>query len=231
MFLNLNSQDDLLYWKQEPAMIKNHSAHKCSLTKHSIRQNRSDSYYGYTSLAYSIDSHIFFLPVYPVYGIFKLDDKDNIYCALSDKYRIDVISPRGRLLRSIERIKSPRKLSDDDTKGYISRLTKVAERGGNKPKFIIPDRMPALADLFILDKDYLLTITYENPLDSSTLKGDLFDNDGKYVSSVEVPRYYLWESWKILYKKCAAYKNGFFYAITETGEGEFALKRYRLDWK
>ena len=76
----------------------------------------------------------------------------------------------------------------------------------------------------------ILVITYENPILGLTLKGDLFANDGNYLSSVEVPKYSRWEDWGGLFKKGAMYKHNHFYTVEEDQDGNFKLKRYKVIW-
>jgi len=229
LYFDLNSRDDLIYWKSETKRIDNNTERTVSLKQYSMQNNKADIYYEYSTTPLMInDSAVITYFLYPRYGIFKMDGKDNIYYAVSDSYRIDVISPQGRHIRSIDKKSKPRKISNKDTENEMLSVTKQLR---TKPKFVIPDLMPALADFFILENDYLLAITYENSIDSLKLKGDLFDDKGNYISSIEVPKYFLWDSCQNLFKKCAIYKKGFFYTIMEDKEGGFALKRYRLDWK
>jgi len=173
--------------------------------------------------------NIIYQYLYPPFGTFKLDADDFVYYAVSDKYEINVISPKGEFVRKIIKATKPRKVKEKDTAKHISAFKKALSRYGGV-EFFIPDRMPAIADFFVFENKYILVITFENPIDSPTLSGDLFDDEGNFLSKVDVPKYHHSTYWGVLFKKGAIYKNTYFYTLEYKDEDNLFVKRYRVSW-
>jgi hypothetical protein len=171
------------------------------------------------------DKNAFIQKLYAPSGIYKLDSNDYVYCARSDKYEINVISPQGELVKQIIKKGQSRKSTKKD-------IEKLIYKEVNAPygvEFISPKYMPYIANLFILDNKYLLVITYENDFDEETLAGDLFDERGIFQNRVEVPKYYNWYYLFAALKSNVIYKNKNFYTIeTDENEENFYVKRYKM---
>ena len=91
----------------------------------------------------------------------------------------------------------------------------------------IPKNVPYVADLFILDNDYLLVVTFESRDEDEFLLGDVFDNKGIYRARVQIPKYYRWNFLLAPSKSGAIYKNGYFCTIeSDKYEENFWVKRY-----
>ena len=154
---------------------------------------------------------------------YKIDSFDNVYYATSNKYEINVVTPEGTIIRRI-------------TKRGRSRVLTQTEVDSFRPKkpnsrFVtdIPENMPYIADLFVLDNDYLLVITFENSGEEVSLIGDVFDEAGIYRAGVRVPKYYRWDFLLAPHKSGAVYKNGYFYTIeSDLHEEDFWIKRYKV---
>ena len=177
-----------------------------------------------------IISNVHYIYLYPPYGIAKLDVEDFLYYSISDKYEMNIASPEGKLIRKIVGLTKPRPTTAEDSERKIANFEKALARFGNKLEFIIPDRMPAIADFFPFENKYVLVITYENPILSPTLKGHLFDQEGNFVSDIKVPKYSRWGDWGGLFKKGAIYKNSYFYTIEYDEDDNFMVKRYKVVW-
>ena len=178
--------------------------------------------------------NIQYIYLYPPFGTFKLDVEDYLYYAVSDKYEINVISPQGKFARKIIKATKTRKITEKDTNRQISQLKKVLSRFGDKLEFFIPVRMPAIADFFVFDNKYILVLTYENPKDTPTIRGDLFDNEGNFLSNVDVPKYHGWSYCRVLFKKSAIYKKNYFYTIEDDknrDDDSRIVKRYKVNWR
>ena len=173
--------------------------------------------------------NIIYQYLYPPFGTFKLDAEDFVYYAVSDKYEINVISPQGKFVRKIIKATKPRKVTEKDTAKDIYELKKILSRYG-RVEFFIPDRMPAIADFFVFDNKYTLVVTFENPIDSPTLSGDLFDDEGNFLSKVDIPKYHHSTYWGVLFKKGAIYKNNYFYTLEYKDEDNRIVKRYKMTW-
>lgn len=231
MYLRLDTKNFVYAWTIESKIINS----KEVITSHSLVKISSsgkllDEFFIYRENADQIVSNVYTIHLYPPYGVYKLDMEDFLYFAVSDKYEINVISPQGKLVRKITKTSKTRKITETDTKNKISGYKKALSRFGNKLEFIIPERMPAIADFFVFENKYILVVTYENPTGSPILKGDLFDREGNFLSNIDVPRYLRWADWNGLFKKGAIYKKNYFYTIEYKDDDSRAVQRYRIDW-
>jgi hypothetical protein len=226
----LDSNNCMYLWKAESEFIEGEEKVNNSLVKLSSSGKFLNEFLKYEGNANQIRSNIFAIYIYPPYGIFKLDTEDFIYYATSDKYEINVVSPQGKLIRKITKTTKTRNVTEMDTGTSISNYKKALARFEYKLEFVIPDRMPAIADFFVFENKYILIVTYENPMDSPALSGDLFDNKGTFLSNVDVPKYSRWDDWRILFKKGAIYKNNHFYTIEKRDDDSFIVKRYKVSW-
>lgn len=159
---------------------------------------------------------------------YKIDSRDNIYYAMSDKYEINILSPEGRLIKKILKKGNSRKITDKEIEKYNPRPKSKSGRS----VIDMPKHMPFIADIFVLDNGYLLVVTYENSDDTPTLAGDLIDEKGVYRARVQVPKYHYWYWLFQATKSMAVYKNNNFYTIeADEDEENYWVKRYRMDWK
>jgi len=93
----------------------------------------------------------------------------------------------------------------------------------------MPDFMPEIVDLFILDNLYLLVITFRTDIDAPFLSGDMFDENGYFVGQVEVPKYNGWHFMSTPSKRRAVMRNNKFYTIvTDENEEKIWVKRYKI---
>ncbi len=236
LFLRLDSKNCIYSWIHKRNFTEDKYSPRFALMKLSPSGKFLGEIFEYRDL----EGEYYFQPylenieyvyLYPPFGTFKLDAEDFVYYAVSDKYEINVISPQGEFVRKITKTTKTRNVTEKDTSSTISKLKKIHSRFGNKVEFIIPDRMPAISDFFVFENKYILVTTYENPFDSSTIRGDLFDNEGNFLSNVDVPKYQGWSHWGILFKKGAIYKNNYFYTIEYKDEDGRIVKRYKVNWK
>lgn len=156
---------------------------------------------------------------------YKIDSKDNAYYAATDKYEINVISPDGKVIKRITKKGKSRKLTQIEINSF------EPEKPNSRFVTDIQENMPFIADLFLLENDFLLVVTFESSEDDDFLIGDLFDDAGIYKAQVKVPKYYRWNRLILPSKRAAVYKKGYFYTI-ESDENEelFWMKRYKVTW-
>jgi hypothetical protein len=99
-------------------------------------------------------------------------------------------------------------------------------------KYIVPERVPLIADLFPLANGYLLVITFEKSDDVAFLAGDIIDNNGNFVARVKVPKYYNWDFLLAPARSKALCLGDNFYTIeSDSDEEKFWIKRYRIIWE
>jgi hypothetical protein len=154
---------------------------------------------------------------------YKIDSKDNVYYAATNKYEINVISPDGQVIRRISKKGKSRKLTQIEINSF------EPEKPNSRSITDIPENMPYIADLFILENDFLLAVTFESGEDDNFLLGDVFDDKGIYKAQVQVPKYYRWNYLIAPSKRGAVLKNNCFYTIeSDENEEHFWVKRYKI---
>ncbi len=235
-FIRLDSRNSIYGWTLKEDVRKGKYFFSVALAKFSQQGKSLREIFEYRDLAnfnatYDTEKNIQYIHLYPPYGTFKLDSEDFVYYAVSDKYEINIVSPQGEPVRKITKQGKTRKVTGEDTEDLISMYKKASSRYGRETGLIIPDHMPAIADFFVFENKYVLVVTYENPMNSPTLKGDLFDDKGNFLSNVEVPKYWQWYYWGVRFKKNAIYKKNHFYIIEHNeDEDSYTVKRYRMVW-
>ncbi len=154
---------------------------------------------------------------------FEVDDRDNIWYAATDRYEIHVVSPDGALTRTIIKKGEPRRLSEGE-------VAEFKARGAKSPIVTdIPERVPPIAGLFLVEPDLVLVVTFESGPGDETLAGDLFDRTGAYRGRARVPKYDGWDFLMAPSKPMALARGGFFYAIETPGDGdETIVRRYKI---
>ena len=156
---------------------------------------------------------------------YKIDSKDNVYYAATNKYEINVVSPDGKVIKRITKKGKSRKLTQIEINSF------KPEKPNSRSVTDIPENMPYIADLFLLENDFLLVVTFESGEDDDYLIGDLFDDAGIYKAQVKVPKYYRWNYLIQPNIKGAVLKNNSFYTIaSDDHEENFWIKRYKVTW-
>jgi hypothetical protein len=159
---------------------------------------------------------------------YAIDSRDNIYYAMSDKYEIHVVSPEGNLIKKIIKKGASRKVTQKD---IDQKMAFYPPSSRARYEIVVPEHMPRIAGLFILENGYLLVITFESALEAKSLVGDVFDEKGIYRARVEVPVYAGWDDLVQPRKGWARSKNNRFYTIESDEAGEnYFIKRYKMIW-
>jgi hypothetical protein len=154
---------------------------------------------------------------------FQIDTRDNLWYASTDRYEIHIVSPEGKLVRTIVKKGEPRKLTDGEIGAFKANDAKF------KTVTDIPDRVPPVADIFLLDPDLVLVVTFESLPDEATLVGDIFDRQGRFRGRTRVPKYDGWDFLLAPTKPMALARDGHFYTIETPGDGdEIFVRRYKI---
>ena len=158
---------------------------------------------------------------------FIVDSNDNLYFSLSSKYEIQVIGADGLLKRKIVRDFKPRKVMQEDLDERLP-----PKSGKVRYKYVMPERVPFIADIFPLERGCLLVITFEKADDIGFLAGDLIDVDGHFVARVRAPKYFRWDFLLAPLKSKALCRGDGFYTIeSDADEEKFWVKRYKIIWE
>lgn len=221
--LRLDSQSNMFFWEGTTSLI-------LVLSKFSPSGellNEIIEFPWRMEMNFDESKSAFLSPLYPLSGIYKLDLYDNVYFAKTDKYEISVFSPHGNLIRKIVKNGLSRKVTKLDIENSQRQPSSDVVRNEYMP----PERMPYIADFFILENEFLLVVTFEGKYNSDSLIGDLFDKDGIYLCKVNVPRFYQLDFLFFAIKNQVLHKNGYYYVIqTDEFEENFYVKRYRINW-
>jgi len=155
---------------------------------------------------------------------YAIDPRDNVVYAFSNKYEISVVSPGGDIIRTIIKDAKPRKVEKQDMDRLLPDPSKKSPY-----RYVIPERVPAVAGLFPLNDGRLLVVTFEKSDDEAFLAGDLFDEKGRFLATVRVPKYYHWDFLLAPQKSKALVQNDDFYMIASDADEEiFWVKRYKI---
>lgn len=155
---------------------------------------------------------------------YKLDSHDNVYYAMTNNYEIHIVSAEGKPIKAIQKKANPRSITKQEIVKY---LPKNSPSG--RVVTDIPEAMPALADIFLLENGSLLVVTFDNDDAEPTLAGDLFDPEGRYRARIQVPKYHSWYWLFMSAKSNALIKKNKFYTIeSDPDEIKFYIRRYRI---
>jgi hypothetical protein len=154
---------------------------------------------------------------------FQIDPHDVLWYVVTDRYKINAVSPDGKLSRTISKKGLPRKLTPAEIEGFRPKNPK--SRMIND----IPDRVAPIADLFLLADGSVLVITFESREGDAGLVGDVFDSQGIFCGRARVPKYDGWDGLLAPRKPAALVSGGFFYTIETPDDGSDAMvKRYKI---
>jgi hypothetical protein len=154
---------------------------------------------------------------------YQVDSGDRLWYVSTDRYEIHVVSPEGRLVRTIVKKGAPRKPAEEEIAEFKDANAKY------KTVTDIPDRVPPIADIFLFDPDLMLVVTFESLPGDDTLVGDVFDRQGRYRGRARVPKYDGWDFLMAPSKPSALARGGRFYTIETAEDGdEISIKRYRI---
>lgn len=155
---------------------------------------------------------------------YKLDSHDNVYYTMTNNYEIHIVSAEGKPIKAIQKKANPRSITKQEIVKY---LPKNSPSG--RVVTDIPEAMPALADIFVLENGSLLVVTFDNDDAEPTLAGDLFDPEGRYRARIQVPKYHSWYWLFMSAKSNALIKKNKFYTIeSDPDEIKFYIRRYRI---
>ena len=154
---------------------------------------------------------------------YQIDGRDNLWYVATDRYEIYVVSPEGKLIRTIVKKGDPRKLTQQEVDEFRENDSK------NKTVTDLPDRVPPIANIFLIDPDLVLVMTFESRPEDGELIGDIFDRQGIFRARTHVPKYDGWDFLLAPSKPMALASGGYFYTIETSGDGnEMFVKRYKI---
>lgn len=222
--MRLDSNDNIyaVVGKQIPREKNNR---RLTLTKFSTRGDEQHKITEYEWGPYTDNQGVHHEPVFPRQLRYKIAPNDYAYFAFTDKYEIAVVLPSGDMLKKIQKKERKRKVTQKEIDLYrpVSKSSSFT--------WDMPDFMPEVVDLFILDNLYFLVVTFRNDNDAPFLSGDLFDENGHLIGQVDVPKFSGWHFMSAPSKRRALMMNNKFYTIVvDENEEKFWVKRYKVTW-
>ena len=160
------------------------------------------------------------LPLQPSL-LFDISKGDNIVWANSLKYEINIISPKGILLKKISKEHIPIEITELDKKEIVPAIfgkeTLSPEEEANFTKYFDP-----INGISVDDENRIFIDTLEKTNDRKYYYHDVFDPEGRYIARVGLP------SWPTL---SMVWKNNKLYAIEENEKGFMIVKCYKVTWR
>ena len=157
---------------------------------------------------------------------YQIDGRDNLWYVATDRYEIHVVSPDGKLVRRIVKKGDPRKLTEAEIDEFKAKDAKY------KVITDLPERVPPIADIFLIDPDHVLVVTFESRPEDGELVGNIFDRQGIFRGRALVPKYDGWDFLLAPSKPTALALDGCFYTIETPEDGDEAfVRRYRIIMK
>jgi hypothetical protein len=154
---------------------------------------------------------------------YQVDSQDRLWYAVTDRYEINVVSPDGKLLRRISKKGQPRRPAPAEIEAF------KPKNPNSRIINDIPERLPPIANLFLLENGSVLVITFESRQGDAALIGDVYDREGLFRARVMVPKYDEWDGLLAPRKPAALASRGFFYTIETPDDGSDAMvKRYKI---
>lgn len=103
--LRLDSKGNMFFWRAK-SVVDTKDERKYThyiLSKFSPTDKLLYEIFEYRRTPFDVDREkvTFYIHLYSPCGFYKLDSDDNVYCASSDKYEINVVSPQGKLFKKI----------------------------------------------------------------------------------------------------------------------------------
>lgn len=159
---------------------------------------------------------------------YQVDRIGNLFYGYSDKYEIYVLSPDGKLIRTIKKRAQPIKTTKNDMDFVLKEYPGLKSL---EDSLILSETKPFFSDFHLLEGIGLLVSTYENEWnEEGVIFCDLFDPDGIYVAQVSVPQYFYWNHHELIAEqRNRLFRNGNCYSISYNQESDFLeLVRHRV---
>ncbi len=157
-------------------------------------------------------------PFLAVNLLYALDGQGRLYLGSNRDYEIKVVSPEGKILRTISRDYDPVPITQADKDEMLKLVPNVP--GVNVKDMIqFPDAFPAVGNFVLADEGRLLVKTYEKGRAQKEFFWDVFDAEGRYIAKIPiVDDIRLW-------------RDGKAYFIMENDDGYKTLSGRRARWE
>jgi 6-bladed beta-propeller len=150
--------------------------------------------------------------------LYLLDGQGRLYLGSSRDYEIKVVSPGGRILKTISRDYDPVPITQAD-KDEMLKLVPNAAGVNVKDMIQFPDAYPAFGGFVLADEGRLLVRTYEKGRARKEYLWDVFDAEGRYIAKVPLTH------------DIRLWRNGKAYFIVENEDGYKTLSCRLARWE
>jgi hypothetical protein len=150
---------------------------------------------------------------------FSLTNEDNIIWGYSDKYELQVVDSRGKVIKKIVKEYSPINITDEDKEKLMNES--FGSRGVPDGFTVsCPENYPPFKKLVLDNKGRIFVETYEKCVGGGCYT-DIFDTEGRYIGKARLGMNPIWLVWK----------KGKLYTIEKDEDGHQYVKRYKVTWK
>ena len=150
--------------------------------------------------------------------LYTLDSQGSLYFGGQRGYEIRVLSPEGRLLKTIGREYDPVAITQADKEELLALIPNVS--GVNVKDMIqFPETYPAFGFFVLADEGRLLVKTYEKGRAKKEYYWDVFDAEGRYIARVPIVH------------EIRLWRDGKAYFIVEDEDGYKTLRCCRARWE
>jgi len=170
------------------------------------------------SVEFSISPQTKINPFLAMNLLYALDGQGRLYFGSNRDYEVKVVSPEGKILRTISRDYDPVPITQADKDEMLKLVPNVP--GANVKDMIqFPDAYPAFGSFVLADEGRLLVKTYEKGRAKKEFFWDVFDAEGRYIAKIPiVDDIRLW-------------RDGKAYFIVEDDDGFKTLSCRRARWE
>lgn len=163
---------------------------------------------------------------------YRIDGKDNVWLCDRREYKIYCYSKEGNLEKVIQKDFTKKSL-EGETKAKFKEKYRIKDSTpGQRVVPIIPEYIYPIADLVVIDEQYLLVIRMDNMFDANRkgrLLADLFNMNGEFLNHCEVPEFYGCYNLSNQFKTNICYKDGHILTLeSDENMDKFCIKKYRL---
>ncbi|MDH4198256.1 MAG: 6-bladed beta-propeller [Candidatus Aminicenantes bacterium] len=157
-------------------------------------------------------------PFLTVNLLYALDGQGCLYFGSNRDYEIKVVSPEGKVLRTISREYDPVPIPQADKDEMLKLVPNVP--GVNVKDMIqFPDAYPAFGSFVLADEGRLLVKTFDKGRAKKEFFWDVFDAEGRYIAKVPIS------------DEIRLWRDGKAYFIVENDDGYKTLSCRRARWE
>jgi hypothetical protein len=150
--------------------------------------------------------------------LYAMDSQGRLYLGSQRSYEIKILSPEGKLVKTIGRDYDPVAITKED-KDEMLKLIPTTSGINIKDMIQLPEVFPPYGNFILADEGRLLVRTYEKGRAKKEFYWDVFDPEGRYVAKVPIAH------------EIRLWRDGKVYFFVENEDGFKVLKSFRARWE